>query len=281
MSGFSAEWLALREPVDHLSRAAALRDSVAAHFKSCDHLSIVDLGCGSGSNLRALAPDLIANQSWRLVDYDPALLVAARATLSDWADHHTNEGDALVIRKDATRIEVRFRQADLSTSVASVLDDGVDLVTATAFFDLVSPAWIEGFCADLARRRLPLFATLTYNGEETWLPPHSSDSAMLAAFHAHQAGDKGFGPAAGPAATGLMQAGLAAHGYRVAIAPSPWRLDAAHKGLIAALADGASGAVAETGRVEAAVIDDWSASRRQAQSCEIGHADLFGVPNSD
>ena len=41
--------------------------------------TVVDLGCGTGSNLRALAPPCPRRQSWRLVDRDPALL-APRAS---------------------------------------------------------------------------------------------------------------------------------------------------------------------------------------------------------
>ena len=38
---------------------------------------------------------------------------------------------------------------------------------------------------------------------------------MLEAFHAHQAGDKGFGPAAGPGATAALQAAFEGAGYGV------------------------------------------------------------------
>ena len=76
MSGFSAEWLALREPADHAARSRDLLRAVAARFAAKAHVSIVDLGAGAGSNLRAIAPALAAErQSWTLVDHDPALLL--------------------------------------------------------------------------------------------------------------------------------------------------------------------------------------------------------------
>src|SRR4051812_49734447 len=86
MSGFSAEWLALREPADHHARNRALVAELRSVFAGRDTAAIIDLGCGTGSNLRALAASLPRRQSWRLVDRDPALLGAARERLSAWAD---------------------------------------------------------------------------------------------------------------------------------------------------------------------------------------------------
>jgi ubiquinone/menaquinone biosynthesis C-methylase UbiE len=78
MSGFSANWLALREPVDHRSVNVAVRDAMRTWIGARQHIDIIDLGCGSGSNLRGLAPYLPSSQHWRLVDWDQALLDHAR-----------------------------------------------------------------------------------------------------------------------------------------------------------------------------------------------------------
>ena len=56
MSAFPADWLDLREPVDHRSRNQALAQALARHFDGWRPLTVVDLGCGTGSNLRATAP---------------------------------------------------------------------------------------------------------------------------------------------------------------------------------------------------------------------------------
>ena len=79
---FSPEWLALREPADHAAVNAHLRDSLRAHFSGRDLVRVVDLGCGTGSNLRGTWPVLAANQSWTLVDHDPKLLAAAKSRLT-------------------------------------------------------------------------------------------------------------------------------------------------------------------------------------------------------
>ena len=101
MTGFSADWLALREPADHRARDPATLTRVVAHLARLALPEIVDLGCGSGSNLRALAPRLGARQRWRLVDNDAALLDAAREALIRWADaHRLDAGGGVTLEKD-------------------------------------------------------------------------------------------------------------------------------------------------------------------------------------
>jgi hypothetical protein len=263
MSGFSADWLALREPVDHRSISPLVRDAVRKWVGPRKQIDIIDLGCGSGSNLRGLAPYLPAAQRWRLVDWDQALLDHARTA----------------IVATGKEIDVSFEQADLMKDYAHVLDKPAGLITAAAFFDLVSVQWIADFCEALAQRRLPLYTVLTYNGEEEWAPAHPHDVAMLAAFHAHQQSDKGFGPAAGPGAIEALRKALEAQDYTVIIDESPWRMDRGDARLIAELAAGTAQAAVESGQVSESIAAEWLVARRNAETCRIGHVDLFAYPN--
>lgn len=276
MSAFAADWLALREAADHRARDQRLRDAVAVRLAGRAPAAIVDLASGAGSNLRALSPFIAVDQRWSLVDHDAGLLAAARERIGAWADRQEPPNGAFF--KGGRRIEVSFSLADLARSPEQALDGEIDLVSAAAFFDLVSQQWIERFCAALAARRLPLYAVLTYSGAETWTPPHPADADAFAAFHAHQGGDKGFGPAAGPNASSLLATALRAHGYSVSTAPSPWRLGREDRPLIEALADGAAAAIAETGRLDPVTVEDWRLSRRRALACDISHIDLLAVP---
>jgi hypothetical protein len=74
MSGFSIEWLSLREPYDLVARNATVLDAVASAFLDQTAISIVDLACGTGATLRALGPRLPPRQNWRLVDNNLSLL---------------------------------------------------------------------------------------------------------------------------------------------------------------------------------------------------------------
>lgn len=277
MSGFDPAWLDLREAPDHRARNKHVLAACATHFASRDHMSVVDLGCGLGSNLRALAPHLPPRQSWRLVDYDPVLLAAARERLARWAQSaEPLPGGKLRLVRDGGMIEIEFVQADLADGAGHVLH-GADLVTAAALFDLVSEDWLRNFVATLADSRTPFYTVLTYDGVEAWSPPHAADREMLAAFHAHQARDKGFGPAAGPRATEILARLLAGRSYAVEQGASPWRLGAADRAMIEMLANGVADACAETGLVKPDAVAAWRAARVQAHA-EIGHLDLFARP---
>ncbi|HEY8137375.1 MAG TPA: class I SAM-dependent methyltransferase, partial [Methylocystis sp.] len=137
MTGFDAQWLALREGADFLARDAAVRDAAVQYFAHRDEIRVVDLACGAGSNSRALAPFLGPRQSWRLVDHDAGLLKSARSALKAWADA-VEGGEPLVLRKNGRRLTFAFERLDLDADLARALE-GADLVTAAAFFDLVSP----------------------------------------------------------------------------------------------------------------------------------------------
>lgn len=264
---FTADWLALREPADHRARDAKLRDEAASFLSGRSHVTIVDLAAGTGSNLRAFAPFVDAAQDWILVDVDASLIAAAQERSAAWA----------VLQKPARLPNMAFRRIDLSVQPGTALDGKIDIVTAAAFFDLVSNDWIATFCDELSRRRLSLYAALTYSGQEIWTPSHPFDGAALAAFHRHQKRDKGFGPAAGPDAAQVLQQCLLARGYRISSGYSPWRLGQDDRELITALADGAARAIGETGADDPSTVESWRQARRVA-TCEIGHIDLFATP---
>jgi hypothetical protein len=282
MSNFSPEWLQMREPADHRSRNAALAAEVARLFMGKKNVRIVDLGSGLGSNLRALAPQLPCDQQWRLLDHDTDLLSRALTHLGRWKPGATN-GNGLTLSIDSRIIEVRTETIDLAQNVIGIFADTPDLVTAAALFDLISVDWIGRLADALVEQRIPLYATLTYNGEDRGDPAHPLDAAMIAALHAHQHTDKGFGPAAGPDAVSALQQAFTARGYAVRVAPSPWRLDDSDAAMLTMLGDGVVAAVAETGQLSAEEIAAWQRfhmpnGRWRGVTWTVGHTDLLAVP---
>lgn len=289
MSTFSSQWLKLREPVDHRSRHPDLQASVITYLDQIaltkkTPLRITDLGSGTGSNLRALAPLIQHPQQWTLVDYDLELLQVAKVTLSEWADECLEVSDTLAkkglpsslaplrIIKGQQQITVDFCCIDLSQEIESVLKLPADLITAAAFFDLVAQDWLVRFCDGLTQ---PLYTVLSYNGEENWQPPMSTDQSILAAFHAHQQTDKGFGCAAGPAAIRQLEDLLKARHFQTICAPSPWILEEPDRELMQNLVVGSAQAVLATQMVPAELVHHWEKSRLLADQCIIGHTDFF------
>lgn len=290
MNTFSADWLSLRESVDHRSRNSLLQEKVIDYLHQIADakdrvIQIVDLGSGTGSNLRALAPLIHRNQQWMLIDYDPLLLNSARIKLCAWADNtisdvKKNDSDEftqvkpITLIKNQYQITVHFFQNDLAKNLPAALSRPADLITAAAFFDLVAFDWLDQFCKLL---QSPLYTVLTYNGEEKWFPVDPRDTEILKAFHSHQARDKGFGPAAGSQALSLLRQLLAQRGFQIQTGASPWMLGPDDSLLIAGLARGTAKAAAETKLVTHETSEQWGKFRSQSHQCEIGHDDLFAV----
>ena len=87
MSGFSVDWLTLREPYDLRARSREVIAAVAASVAALPSVNVVDLACGTGATVRALTAHLPSRQVWRLADNDLGLLGRANAiTLADHVD---------------------------------------------------------------------------------------------------------------------------------------------------------------------------------------------------
>lgn len=265
MTGFTADWLALREPADHKARSPVLLEALAEWCAKREALTVLDLGCGAGSNARALVPRLGAKQHWRLIDNDPALLKIA-------AERFPNRDES------GGSVTAEIEPADISQGVDSLLAKPCDLVTAAALFDLVSKPWLVKFAETLCAHKLPLYAVLIYDGIMTFEPAHSADMAVRLAFNAHQQRDKGFGAAAGPQAGLQLAKALEQRGFTVMCEPSPWRLGPADRALSIANAEGIAIAASETGHVPDATLAEWLALRRRGGACTVGHVDLLAFP---
>jgi SAM-dependent methyltransferase len=275
--GFSPEWLHLREQADTRARNSEIAESVSAHFALRDQVTIVDLGCGTGSNLRATAQLLPSRQTWTLADHDLDLIANAKTELRRWADRSDDNGECLRLHKGHALIDVTFTMCDLAQDLANVLGDAPNLITASAFFDLVSTDFIRRIVKAAAERNAALYALLTYNGRQKWTPHRPTDNQMIAAFHRHQMRDKGFGPAAGPLAAAELADQLKMSGYTVLEGESPWILDRNDRMLIDELVRGHAMAVSETGTVDLKTIETWV--KVQRTGAVVGHTDIFAVPS--
>jgi hypothetical protein len=192
-----------------------------------------------------------------------------------WAERADWEGETLLLAKGGKRIRVRFRRADLARDLDAVLGRA-ELVAASALFDLVSADFIVRFATSLARHRAAFYGVLTYDGRQAWTPACEADADLLDAFNAHQRGDKGFGPAAGPEASTRLGEALRAAGYAVLEGDSTWRLGPGEDALIAQLAAGIADAVRQTGLVDSARIDGWCGLAHDGAL--VGHTDLLALP---
>lgn len=248
---FTADWLSLREPADRSARDPALRHAAATAAGS-DAL-IVDLGCGTGSTLRAMGQELPPGARWVLVDNDPDLLEHAASLAPAQTETH------------------RANLAD----IGALPIEHATLVTASALLDLVSDQWIRSLANTLT---VPFYAALTYNGEMRWSPSDPRDDAITEAFNRHQHSDKGFGVALGPDAATRAPEIFAEAGWRVIEGDSPWRLGNGLTDLHQELVRGIAGAARDAGEAGAMEWGEDRVAWAEHTSCVVGHTDMVAFP---
>lgn len=308
-AGFTAGWLQQREPFDALARntaaprlqlqarLAGIRPPGGAAFR------VIDLACGTGANLRWLAPVIGGSQQWLVVDHDAALLQHwPQAVAGQQAGQHAGQlavsegpapegrgdfqGRALQLSGDGFQAAVVRQRLDLARSMDDLPWRSATLVTASALLDLVSAAWLQQLVATVTDARAALLVALSVDGRHAWSPADPDDAAIAASFAAHQRRDKGFGgPALGAAAAPALVEALRAAGYQVHSARSDWRLDgregAAALAMQQAMVDGLGVAAQEQAPATAACVRRWQQRRRALaarSTLQVGHLDVLALP---
>jgi hypothetical protein len=289
VSGFSADWLALREPLDARSRSAGLVVRLRAEAPGGTR-RIVDLATGSGANLRYLAPRLGGEQDWLLVDKDGALLETMGARLRTWKVEHGltlhERGETLTLRGPDLLCRARRMQLDLAGEARCLALDGHWLVTASALLDLVAQQWLDGLLARCRAAGAWLLFALTYDGVTSFWPTLAKDELVNALLNRHQKRDKGFGPALGPRAAWDASAIIRRHGYEVAEALTPWHIGPAEATLQSELVEGWAQAAVEVAPEQADCILGWRRQRHDyiaagTSRLQVGHRDLLAWPVAD
>jgi SAM-dependent methyltransferase len=267
---FGVEWLELREPVDHRSRAEELLDPLREHWENRRWSRVLDLGSGTGSNLRYLAPRLPGPQRWTLLDHDPSLLKQA------------NRSSRSIL---STAIRVQPVVGRLETEGLERAAH-VELVTASALLDLVSEAWLQGLVSRCQSVSAGVLLALSYDGRIRWHgPPDPDDDWVRERVNEHQLRDKGTGAALGPRAGQVAVDHLRRAGYRCTLVPSPWSLGPADSTLIRRLLEGWVAAVGDLDPNDLPRAREWLERRtaalgRKGGDLEVGHLDLLALPPS-
>ncbi|MDS4027669.1 MAG: class I SAM-dependent methyltransferase [Candidatus Contendobacter sp.] len=267
MSGFSADWLARREPVDAMARNVELTAELLTWRRGRETLTVLDLASGTGANFRFLAPVLGGEQHWRLVDHDPALLARGEELSGPW------------VAERGMNPMLDWRRLDLVHDWERLDCRGVHLVTASALLDLVSADWLEQLAQRCRDARAAVFMALSYDGSIVWEPALAGDESVRERVNRHQRTDKGFGPALGPDAAATLAILLRKVGYWVMLRPSPWVLEPKQAEMQRTLLEGCVEAARQIAPAEEDWVD-WLAQRRHwidrgESRLRVGHWDLF------
>jgi len=298
MTGFSADWLHLREPFDHAARATVtaaldLSGRLARWRKRSpgESLAVIDLACGHGANLRVLAPSLGGTQHWRLVDHDPALLDAVPDALDEWARRHEyrftleyGAGDeyAIDIVGPDFHAKVVRQRVDLARDLASLDFGQMPLVTACALLDLVSVSWLQAVIHKARAARAALLFGLTVDGRTAWSPADPGDEDVHGLFSQHQRRDKGFGSALGSQAAAIALQQLERAGYETLQTQTDWVIDGAlAPQMQRAMIEGMAAAALEQDPAAQDAVRSWAARRGAgigSSRLRVGHVDIVATP---
>jgi hypothetical protein len=265
----SRRWLALREPADAAARAPDLGERVGRHLRAAGSRVIHDLGGGTGSMGRWLAPRLPGPQHWVVHDRDADLLEVAVPDLPGPA------ADGAAVTIEAKRSDItRLRPGDLADA---------SLITASALLDLLTEDELAGLVGVCVRAGAPVLLTLSVVGRVELTPADPLDGRVAAAFDAHQRRATQRGRLLGPDAVAIAVEEFGRRRTEVLVRPSPWRLGALDAELAAEWLSGWVGAACEQQGELVAETDAYT-RRRLAQATAgrlavtVGHADLLVLP---
>lgn len=290
MSGFSSEWLQMREPLDCLSRSSELTASLARYLdRGESRINVVDLGAGTGANLRYLAPRIHGAQNWLLVDHDPGLLACLGPLMRTWAAESARtvleSSDHLAISGQDFDCQVRTFCCDLAADLDPLVFPDRCLVTASALLDLVSESWLASLAQHCVKARAAVYFPLIYDGRIFWIPSDPDDGEVCDLVNKHQRMDKGFGSALGPSAAAEAVSLFTSSGYHVETALSDWHAGPDQASFQGTLLQDWAGAAAEISPAKTPILESWRDRRRLHVRCgrselTVGHVDVLALPRS-
>jgi predicted RNA methylase len=263
MSSAFADWLALREDADAAARSAELAGRVRERLLGQPRTVIHDLGTGTGSMARWLAPRLEGPQHWIMYDRDAGLLERAAAAMTG----------------RAAQVSAETRQRDITRLTP---DDfaGASLITASALLDMLTRDELGRVVAACAGAGCPVLLTISVVGRVEVSPPDPLDAQIADAFNAHQRRTDEGRSLLGPDAPAAAAEAFGRHGMTVLTRPSPWRLGPDQAELAAEWLRGWLAAACEQ-RPELASRAAEYGSRRLAEAAAgrlgivVGHVDLL------
>lgn len=284
--GFSAQWLTLREPADHKARSTLLTQLLVDWQGDRGQINIIELGAGTGSNLRYLSPLLGHHQQWTLFDNDQLLLEQLPELLQPWAN---KENITLSVDTESIRLKsptfsatVRWQHKDLANGLSTLPLHNVDLITGSALLDLTSALWLEQLAQLCTDNHCASLFVLNYDGTIQWHEELVHDNQLNTLLNAHQLNDKGFGRALGPQAHHYYAQQLR-KAHQVTTQTSNWNLDKNQSTLQTALLTGWVPAAIDQDSTHKTLIEHWSENRQsiinqERSSLKVGHTDVLSLP---
>ncbi len=254
----SSDWLALREQEDARARSRRLARDAAGRLGS-GPIVIHDLGSGTGSMTRWLAPLLPGPQTWVLHDWNADLVERAAES-------------AVPVDQEGRAVTVRTRTGQLARLGSDDLEDA-SLVTASALLDVLTAEEVRAVVQACVDAGCPALFSLSVTGEVRLDPRDSRDDLIQAAFNEHQRRRVGERRLLGPSGGAFAHRLFLEAGWNVRAAATSWRLGDHDPRLLEQWFDGWLGAALE----QRADLRGEGAGYRASRSSQLQHGSLSAV----
>ena len=170
MHEFENSWLFQREKIDNISKSKLIIKKINNFFKIEQDVKLMDLGTGTGSNFRFLSKKIVQKkQNWTLIDISKKSLLAAK--------NHIQINNKI--------INVSIVNKNLIKNINKVDFKKFDIVTGSAFLDIMPFEWFKKFYQENKKTKVVYFA-INYDGFFQFYPKQKYDKEMLIMFNDDQ-----------------------------------------------------------------------------------------------
>ena len=284
------QWLAHRFACDAQARHHEIEHKFLAFFEQHQTaLKVVDVGSGTGANVRYYFDRIPHTQEWTLIGQSTQLLDEGVNSLSAFAQendygwqHQSNNTFVLTDAEKTATIKLVSGSIEHIEQLADLPQ--ADIVTANAVFDLLSFEQFDALVEKLAQHDVCLLATLNYY-ETSFLPFFKEDHRFLRWYHMHMKRPQPMGIAMGPDCSEEMLDLLAQHHMMIEQEGSQWHLKKCDSTMHRYLLHFIEHAIAELSLSpeEKQDFDAWinkkkDLCRQRELEIIVDHSDIFAYP---
>ncbi|MFK7773937.1 MAG: hypothetical protein AB8F94_17430 [Saprospiraceae bacterium] len=224
----SIHWHDERFKFDCEARNQTVEQACYHHFYGKKEMTIVDLGSGSGSNCLYFFEKFPSQQNWIFIEREEKISQYALNRLGIEGDKKgyevTHGTNTLNLKKENRNINIKYITDSFLNLIDLVDLDKVDLVMASAVFDLISFSQFVDFGSVLLEKKLPLLTTLNY-AEMNFNSDAPTDVVFIEKYESFMNRPQEFGKAMGKKCPRILVDFFQKQEAKVEYGPSIWKLE--------------------------------------------------------
>ena len=246
--------------------------------------TLLELGAGSGSLFRWLAPIVGRTQHWLWLDNDDALLERGIHLTAHWAQRlgyavqRSEEGTELTLQTPRGTWSIEARGYDLNDPPSMLPLDEADAVTCSAVLDLFSEDWLDELLHAIVQR--PFYAAINVIGRDRIRPHRLEDELIWRGYILDQVGNARLLDPLGPDVPNVAREVCKELGLQYVSTRSDWIIRRQHHAMLRYMIGFVTNAARQALPQYRRRVDRWERRRRQeiaAGRCtlRIGHVDVL------